>query len=238
MTDRATIIDAFTEMAVHYEQTVDWEIRQLWGISYREFIGRFLGQLDLRGTQRVLDVATGTGVIPQILLGMEEWRGSVVGLDLTPAMLAHAQQNVGTPSARGRTALVCGSGLQIPFARGEFDVAVCALGTHHMQPRELLCEMRRVLRPGGRVMVADVARTDFWRTRLGRAFLSGMIAWYGLTKGGARLKAEVDAIGNLLTVEGWHDVMRQSGFTRVQLTQLPARRAWFPSGVLIQATVE
>lgn len=238
MADRAIVVDAFTEMSATYEQTVDWEIRQLWGISYRDFIGHFLSRLGLCGGLRVLDVATGTGVIPLALLGTAAWRGSVVGLDLTPAMLAHAQRNVGAARAGDRAALVCASGLRLPFADGVFDVAVCALGTHHMQPRELLGEMRRVLRPGGRVLVADVARTDFWRTWLGRAFLSGMIAWYGLTKGGARLKAEVDAIGNLLTVEEWQDLMQHVGFTGVRLTQLPARRPWLPSGVLIQAAVE
>jgi len=236
--DRAIVVDAFTEMSATYEQTVDWELRQLWGISYREFIGRFLSRLELCGGQRVLDVATGTGVIPLALLGTAAWRGSVVGLDLTPAMLAHAQRSVEAAGAGARAALVCGSGLQLPFADRAFDVAVCALGTHHMQPRELLGEMHRVLCPGGRVLVADVARTDFWSTWLGRAFLTGMIAWYGLTKGGARLKAEVDAISNLLTVEEWQDVMQQVGFAAVKITQLPARGPWFPSGVLIQAAVE
>jgi ubiquinone/menaquinone biosynthesis C-methylase UbiE len=238
VTDRAVVVDAFTEMAATYEQTVDWEIRQLWGIGYREFIQQFLTRIELRGGQRVLDVATGTGVIPMALLGTAEWHGSVVGLDLTPAMLTHAQRNIEGDRAGARATLVCGSGLRLPFANRVFDVAVCALGTHHMQPRELLGEMHRVLRTGGRVLVADVARTDFWRTALGRVFLSGMIAWYGLTKGGARLKAEVDAIDNLLTVDGWQDVMQQVGFAGVRLIQLPARRPWFPSGVLIQAAVE
>lgn len=235
MTESQAVVDAFTEMASHYEQIVDWEIRQLWGIGYREFIRRFVAETRLTGAEAVLDVATGTGVIPLALVGRNDWQGKVVGLDITPVMLHHARQNVQDAGAAVQVGLVCGSGHTLPFADGSFDVALCALGSHHMRPPALLSEMHRVLRSGGRILLADVSRTDFWRSLPGRVCLWGMIAWYEIKQGGARLRAEVDALQNMMGLEEWRALLLRSGFTDPRLISLPARRRWLPSGLLMQA---
>ena len=67
MADSQTVIAAFTEMAARYEQTVDRELRQFWGIGYHEFIAELLSPLDVGRAGTVLDVATGRGVIPLAL---------------------------------------------------------------------------------------------------------------------------------------------------------------------------
>lgn len=231
------IIDAFTEMAPRYEETVDRELRQFWGVSYEAFIGRLLDKADLAGAGLFLDIATGRAAIPRALMQRPGWQGRVVGVDITPKMLRGARALLAGAGGGDRVRLVSGSGMLLPFAAGTFDGAVCALATHHMNVPELLAEMWRVLRPGALVLLADVATAPFWQSRTGRVWLRAMVSWYSIWQGGARLRAEVDALQNMIGPREWQDRLREAGFTGIDCTILPARKRWYPSGLLIAAHV-
>jgi ubiquinone/menaquinone biosynthesis C-methylase UbiE len=235
MADSRTIIAAFTEMAARYEQTVDRELRQFWGIGYHQFIDALLDRLDFAGAGAVLDVATGRGVVPLTLAGRPGWSGHVVGIDITPEMLRGARQATSQAGLTGRIRLVCGSGERLPFGDNSFDTAICALATHHMQVTTLLQELNRVLRPGGQLLLADVALADFWRSRTGRVVLRVLAWWYGRREGAARLRAELEALPNMRAPEQWADFLLACGFSDLQVTAVPARRAWYPPGILARA---
>lgn len=235
MADTQTVIAAFTEMAASYEQTVDKELRQFWGIGYDEFIGELLELVDPATAVSVLDVATGRGRIPLSLLRRSGWEGRAVGLDITPTMLAGAASEVLRQGASDRIRLVCGSGMGMPFRDGRFDTVICALATHHMHVPTLLSELRRVAAPGAQVLLADVAAAPFWRSWIGKASLRAMIYWYGLTQGRARVRAEAAAVDDMIGPEQWRAALLDSGFDEVRMRVLPARKGWYPSGVLISA---
>ena len=82
------------------------------------------------GTEiRVLDIATGSGDIPQALTRWGRRRGlriTAVGVDNMPAMLRLAQD------AAPDVALVRADALHLPFPPRSFDIAVCALAFHHL----------------------------------------------------------------------------------------------------------
>ena len=67
MEDKANIIDAFSEMAPRYEKVVDSELNRFWGWSYLGFINLLLASTPVQPQDIILDVATGTGVIPSLL---------------------------------------------------------------------------------------------------------------------------------------------------------------------------
>jgi ubiquinone/menaquinone biosynthesis C-methylase UbiE len=229
------VIDAFTEMAPHYEETVDRELRQFWGVSYDEFINRLLDKVDLAGAGLFLDVATGRAAIPRALMRRPTWQGRMVGLDITPEMVRGARSSLAEAGAGERVRLVSGSGMRLPFAAGCFDGAVCALATHHMSVPVLLSELRRVVRAGAPVLVADVATSPFWHSRTGSLWLRAMVAWYSFRHGSARLTAEIDALGNMMGPPEWRERLLQAGFVDPDLTLLPASKRWYPSGLLIAA---
>ncbi|MGA7785375.1 MAG: methyltransferase domain-containing protein, partial [Candidatus Acidiferrales bacterium] len=79
----------------------------------------------------------------------------VVGLDLTPAMLARARKAVGEVTRA--CAFACGDAGRMPFGGAQFDTATCGFALHHMQniPR-ILAELARVVRAGGRVAIRDI----------------------------------------------------------------------------------
>ena len=114
-----------------------------------------LARADLRPGQRVLDVACGTGVVARRAAALVGPAGRVVGLDLNAGMLAVARAADPAGAVEWRE----GDALVLPFADGSFDVVCCQHGLMFFPDRVRgLREMRRVLAPGGRVVVSTWGR--------------------------------------------------------------------------------
>ncbi len=103
----------------------------------------------LQPGQRVLDVACGTGVLSHEAAARVGERGSVVGLDANPGMLAVARRrHAGMTWQEGQAEA-------LPFKDASFDAVISQFGLMFFADRVgALREMRRVLRPGGRLAVA------------------------------------------------------------------------------------
>lgn len=105
----------------------------------------------LRKNERVLDVACGTGIVARLASEAVGPGGFVAGLDVNPGMLAVARNT--TPpgmTIEWRE----GSAEEMPFPDSSFDVVLCQMGLQFMPDREAaLSEMRRVLVPGGRLII-------------------------------------------------------------------------------------
>jgi SAM-dependent methyltransferase len=108
---------------------------------------------DVRPGERVLDIATGTGVVARLAARRVHPGGTVTALDLNDAMLQEAKR---LPLPPGLTIdWRQGSALALPFADGICDVVLCQQGLQFFPDRlKALDEMRRVLMPGGRVAVS------------------------------------------------------------------------------------
>ena len=187
------VLDAFTELAPEYEATMDVEVRQMWGISYPEFIDRLIDVVPLNEGTHILDVATGTAMIPRRIASRAPATCHITGLDITPAMLSCGRQNIHSAKHASRIRLICASGMEIAFGRSTFDVVTCGLGMHHMEASRLVSEMRRVLRPGGRLIMADVGVSPFWRSWAGRIGFMALMVCFGMTRSRSRSEVETDA---------------------------------------------
>ena len=107
----------------------------------------------------VLDVGCGAGV-DTLVSGMQTGpSGNVVGIDLTPAMLEKAKKNLSMTDLKN-VRFEEGSVENLPFADEEFDV-VTSNGALNLVPdkAKAFAEIHRVLKPGGRLMVADEVLT-------------------------------------------------------------------------------
>ena len=105
----------------------------------------------LRPGDRALDVACGTGDLAIELGERVGPAGSVVGLDFSEQMLALARRK--QPAIEWRA----GNALELPFADGEFASATVGFGARNFDDLARgLRELRRVTRPGGRVVVLEI----------------------------------------------------------------------------------
>lgn len=110
-------------------------------------------------TCQVLDVGTGTALIPIELAG----RGNdiqITGIDLAEEMLILGRRNVAQANLTN-IALQRVDAKALPFADGTFAVVMSNSIVHHIpQPRGTLAEMHRVLRTGGLLFVRDLLRPE------------------------------------------------------------------------------
>lgn len=107
---------------------------------------------------RILDVACGAGHYSAEL----EARGAtVVGVDGSPTLLGHARSRLGEQVELHQHDLE----QPLDFAGdASFDAALCALAIHHIANRtQLLSELRRVIRPGGRLLISTTHPAADWR---------------------------------------------------------------------------
>ena len=106
----------------------------------------------LRTGERVLDVACGTGIVARLAAKRVGGQGVVVGLDLNTAMLAVARA---LPQSGATITWTEASVLAMPFPDATFTVVLCQLGLQFFPDRpQALREMRRVLVPGGRLLLS------------------------------------------------------------------------------------
>jgi ubiquinone/menaquinone biosynthesis C-methylase UbiE len=105
--------------------------------------------------QRVLDVGCGTGYFSRLIARTTGPKGLVVGIDPSASMIEYARHKA---SSIRNCEFQVGAAEALPFPSDRFDVVVSSLVLHHL-PEHLrlpaLEEMRRVLRPGGRLLVAE-----------------------------------------------------------------------------------
>jgi 2-polyprenyl-3-methyl-5-hydroxy-6-metoxy-1,4-benzoquinol methylase len=115
---------AFKELASHYEETVDEELRKFWGWSYPDFVDQLVQRISVDGTAAILDVATGTGLIPRKISCSLQTGAKIVGLDLTFAALKQARQKTEANPQPVPIYYVHATAHAMPFAPGSFDCVV------------------------------------------------------------------------------------------------------------------
>jgi demethylmenaquinone methyltransferase/2-methoxy-6-polyprenyl-1,4-benzoquinol methylase len=139
--DPAEVAAMFDEVAARYDLTnAVLSLGQDRG--WRTAVAR---ALDLRPGQRVLDLAAGTATSSAALA---KCGATVIGCDFSLGMLRQG---------RGKGVdLVAGDALRLPFADGSFDAVTISFGLRNVaSATEALRELRRVTRPGGRLVICE-----------------------------------------------------------------------------------
>jgi ubiquinone/menaquinone biosynthesis C-methylase UbiE len=140
--ETARVLRAAEKIAPDYDRQIAfWERVQF--VGGREWLGA-------RAAGRVLEVAVGTGLtLPHYPPGV-----TITGIDLSPAMIALARRRAADLGLD--VDLRVGDAERLPFDDGTFDTVVCALSLCSIPDRAAaLGEMRRVLVPGGRLLLLD-----------------------------------------------------------------------------------
>ncbi len=228
---RAILKDTFNTVADAYDHPV---------LRFFPACARHMADLlELRGDERVLDVATGTGHVA-LELAARLPRGRVAGVDFSAGMLAQARQKA---AARGvHNVEFAEMDMQdLRFADASFDAAVCAFGIFFVEDMETtLAQIATKVRPGGAVAICNFQKDYFFPLR---KLLTDRLAAHGVplppqtweriaseagcrtlfaTAGLRDVRVEAKNMGYWLADENeWWDVVWNAGFRRM-LSQLPA----------------
>ena len=173
--------------------------------------------------RRVLDVATGTaGVALQMT---RRTSASVVGLDVTTAMLQQGRERVRADGAAGRVALLAGRAEQLPFRDETFDgLTFTYLLRYVADPAATLRELVRVLEPGAPMASLEfcVPPSQFWRfwwrgyTRLVLP-VAGALAGRDWFRVGRFLGPNIDAHYRRYPIRWTVEAWRAAGMTDVRV---------------------
>jgi SAM-dependent methyltransferase len=136
---------------------------------------RLLDECDLRGDARLLDIGCGRGAV-LLMAAKRLTTGRAVGVDLWRTVdqsgnaLDVTERNAVAEGVGDLVELHTGDMMALPFGDGEFDVVVSNMAVHNVRAAEgrarAVEEAARVLRPGGRLFIADIMATDEYRRRL------------------------------------------------------------------------
>ena len=136
------------------------EARDYDAMDHATVNARFCDDLLATGTRpgRVLDVGTGTALIP-IELCRRDSRVEVDAIDLASHMLALAERNVAGAALGLRIRVMRMDAKATPWPDGSFDAVMSNSIVHHIpDPRHVLTEVWRLVRPGGVLFVRDLER--------------------------------------------------------------------------------
>lgn len=138
---------AWEKQASRYDRMMLWWERRLLGRDHRPWAAQ-------RARGDVLEVAIGTG----LNLPSYDAELKVTGVDLSPAMLDIARRRAADLGRR--VDLREGDAHHLPFDDASFDTAVCTFSLCNIpDPHQAVGEMRRVLRPGGSLVLVDHVRS-------------------------------------------------------------------------------
>ena len=155
--DKHQATHEFTRWSESYDRSIlQW---LLFGPSHRAILRRIRQEFADRPL-RVLDIGCGTGLFAARIREAFP-RAEVVGIDLVSGMLTKGRER--WRQHADHVFPVQADSERLPFAQGTFDVVTCCNSFHHYPNQQAaVCEMRRVLRPGGRLMLIDGYRDRPW----------------------------------------------------------------------------
>lgn len=206
------LLDLFDGAAGYYDQ--------LCGVmsfgSGRWYRGWVLRRAGLRQGMKLLDVATGTGLVARAAAGVVRDPHGVVGVDPSGGMLRQARKAFAGPLAQGRIE-------ELPFREGLFDFLSIGYALRHAADLEVAFrECLRVLKPGGRLVVLEISRPNSRAMQTAiRVYLTRVLPSVMRTAH-ARLLMQYywETIDTCVPPQAIMDVLQRSGFVDVQ------RKVW------------
>lgn len=177
-------------------------------------------KMDVQSGQTALDVCCGTCDWTISIAEKVGDGGKVIGLDFSPNMLRIGQQKVQEAGLGQRVELVEGNAMELPYEDNSFDYATIGFALRNVpDPKRVLQEMRRVVKPGGKVVSLEISHPESWWFRplfylYFRHLMPLMGKWLARSYEQYKwLPQSLEGFPDRLTLERW---MEELGFATVQ----------------------
>lgn len=214
---RATQVEAlFRRIAGRYDLINDIQSMGM----HRLWKRRMIRMASVKPGERALDLCCGTG---DVTFALAAAGARATGVDFTRAMLDEAERRRSAAGV-GNVEFVQGDALNLPFADGTFDVVTISYGLRNLADFERgLREMRRVLAPGGRLVVLDFGKPSngLWRA-LYFGYLRLCVPVYGRLFAGdwAAYAYILDSLKHYPAQRGVDELLQRIGFQKTTVVDL------------------
>ena len=174
---------------------------------------RFAAQAAVRPGDRVLDAACGTGDLA--IADRKAGAARVTGLDFSEKMLERARRKADLEWVQADM-------LALPFAEGTFDAATVGFGVRNVADLELaLRELRRVLKPGGRLAILEITQARGPLKPFFSLWFDRIVPLLGkVLPGGSAYTYLPESVKRFPTAEGLVELLVSSGFGEVEFRLL------------------
>lgn len=210
--DRQSFVGALFDGAARYYNRVGQMLDLGSGSWYRR---QALRRAGLRPGMRLLDVATGTGLVAHGAANILGEPGWVIGVDPSRGMLREARKALSGPLVQGRAEA-------LPFRDDLFEMLSMGYALRHVADLEVTFrEYWRVLKPGGRLLLLEVSRppspVSRWLIRAHLQHILPLIARISTRSGPAQLLMRYywDTIDRCVPPEAILEILRRRGFVDV-----------------------
>jgi demethylmenaquinone methyltransferase / 2-methoxy-6-polyprenyl-1,4-benzoquinol methylase len=209
---RSFVSALFDGAAQHY----DWVCRVMSLGAGQLYRRQALARTGLAAGMRLLDVATGTGLVARSAIDILGEANAVVGLDPSRGMLEQAGRALTSPLVQARAEA-------LPFRSDRFDRVSMGYALRHVAELEVTFrEFSRVLKPGGRLLILEISRPRLAMTRwVLQLYLQGVLPLIARLGTGNR-RAELlvryywETIAECVPAETIMGVLQASGFVEVE----------------------
>jgi ubiquinone/menaquinone biosynthesis C-methylase UbiE len=188
------------------------------GYSYEEFMVHFLKFCNLRAGMNILDVGTGTGLtaisVAKALLG----NCRILGIEPIDAMIEKAKSNIKSEELGDVILIKKASAENVPNEDHVYDLVTCTFAIRHTDIVKALAEFVRVLKPEGRIVIADIYAPEKWRSVLGKLMAPVFQFAFRFRK----YKAETKS--NVLTINEWRTLLGGLGLTVIDIVEFPGKK--------------
>ncbi len=137
-----------------FEEQIAQEFRRRTRLNYQETINQIIEAAEPSPGMRVLDAATGTGVIARQFVGRVGDTGRIIGVD-TAHRIEQARLAALSAKVSRKLEWRVAAPDKLPFENESFDLVTCAMAFHRLPAAAFLASAYRVLKPGGRLIIAD-----------------------------------------------------------------------------------
>jgi len=179
---------------------------------------RFLKLCNLRAGMNMLDVGTGTGLtaisVAKALLG----NCRILGIEPIDAMIEKAKSNIKNEELQDIILIKKASAENVPSEDHVYDLVTCTFAIRHTDIGKALAEFVRVLKPKGRIVIADIYAPEKWRSVLGK-FMAPVFQFAFRFR---KYKAETKS--NVLTIDEWRTLLGGLEFIVIDIVEFPGKR--------------
>jgi ubiquinone/menaquinone biosynthesis C-methylase UbiE len=162
---------------------------------------------------KILDVGTGTARIP-ILMCQQQPQYLITGVDLAQSMLIIGQRNVDEARLNQRIRLERVDSKRMPYPDLEFDMVISNSLVHHLpDPLSFFGEIKRLIKPGGSILVRDLIRPENDRV------VNELVARIGKDYDDRQQQLFHDSLKAALTLAEVQESIDRVGLSQVKLSQ-------------------